>query len=80
MCGAGTETAGADLAADWPRYGACAQPDTCGPEDRAVLSATSRRESKRIVWPVTVGYMRRSGHLIAWCELRQDFRSFRTTG
>ena len=36
------------------------------------------RESERIVWPVTVGYLETVRHLIAWCELRQDFRSFRT--
>ncbi|HWO85291.1 MAG TPA: YafY family protein [Stellaceae bacterium] len=36
------------------------------------------RESERIIWPVTVGYMETVRHLIAWCELRQDFRSFRT--
>jgi predicted DNA-binding transcriptional regulator YafY len=36
------------------------------------------RESSRIVWPVTVGYLETVRHLIAWCELRQDFRSFRT--
>jgi predicted DNA-binding transcriptional regulator YafY len=36
------------------------------------------RESKRVVWPVTVGYMETVRHLVAWCELRQDFRSFRT--
>jgi hypothetical protein len=36
------------------------------------------RESDRIIWPVTVGYMETVRHLIAWCELRQDFRSFRT--
>jgi predicted DNA-binding transcriptional regulator YafY len=36
------------------------------------------RESERVVWPVTVGYMETVRHLIAWCELRQDFRSFRT--
>ena len=36
------------------------------------------RESERIVWPITVGYMETVRHLIAWCELRQDFRSFRT--
>jgi predicted DNA-binding transcriptional regulator YafY len=36
------------------------------------------RESERIVWPVTIGYMETVRHLIAWCELRQDFRSFRT--
>jgi predicted DNA-binding transcriptional regulator YafY len=36
------------------------------------------RESERVVWPVTVGYLETVRHLIAWCELRQDFRSFRT--
>jgi len=36
------------------------------------------RDSERIVWPVTVGYMETVRHLIAWCELRHDFRSFRT--
>jgi predicted DNA-binding transcriptional regulator YafY len=36
------------------------------------------RESERKVWPVTVGYLETVRHLIAWCELRQDFRSFRT--
>ena len=36
------------------------------------------RDSERLVWPVTVGYMETVRHLIAWCELRQDFRSFRT--
>ncbi|MDG2529736.1 helix-turn-helix transcriptional regulator [Caulobacter endophyticus] len=34
--------------------------------------------SQRIVWPVTVGYMSTTRMLIAWCELRDDFRNFRT--
>lgn len=36
------------------------------------------RESERVVWPVVVGYRESTRHLVAWCELRQDFRSFRT--
>jgi predicted DNA-binding transcriptional regulator YafY len=36
------------------------------------------RDSERVVWPVAVGYMDTVRHLVAWCELRQDFRSFRT--
>lgn len=36
------------------------------------------RESERLVWPITVGYMETVRHLVAWCELRRDFRSFRT--
>ena len=36
------------------------------------------RESNRKVWPVTVGYLDTVRLLIAWCELRNDFRHFRT--
>jgi hypothetical protein len=34
--------------------------------------------SQRVIWPVTVGYMATTRMLIAWCELRGDFRNFRT--
>lgn len=36
------------------------------------------RESERVVWPVVVGYLESTRLLVAWCELRQAFRSFRT--
>jgi len=36
------------------------------------------RESDRVIWPVTVGYMETKRLLIGWCELRHGFRSFRT--
>lgn len=36
------------------------------------------RESERVVWPIHVGYLDTVRLLAAWCELRQDFRSFRT--
>ncbi|APR81483.1 Transcriptional regulator, DeoR family protein [Minicystis rosea] len=36
------------------------------------------RESERVVWPVVVGYLESTRLLVAWCELRGDFRSFRT--
>ena len=36
------------------------------------------RPSERIIWPVAVGYMETARVLAAWCELRQDFRHFRT--
>lgn len=32
----------------------------------------------RLVWPVILGYAETSRLLVAWCELRQDFRHFRT--
>jgi predicted DNA-binding transcriptional regulator YafY len=35
-------------------------------------------ETERTVWPVIVGYAERSRLLVAWCELRQNFRHFRT--
>jgi predicted DNA-binding transcriptional regulator YafY len=35
------------------------------------------RESERKVWPVVIGYLDAARTLIAWCELRRDFRTFR---
>jgi predicted DNA-binding transcriptional regulator YafY len=35
-------------------------------------------ETERTVWPVILGYDETSRLLIAWCELRQGFRHFRT--
>ncbi len=31
-----------------------------------------------MIWPVTVGYLETVRLLIGWCELRNDFRNFRT--
>jgi len=36
------------------------------------------RVTERKVWPVILGYADTNGLLVAWCELRQDFRHFRT--
>jgi predicted DNA-binding transcriptional regulator YafY len=36
------------------------------------------RDSERTVWPVTIGYLQTVRILVAWCELRRDFRHFRT--
>jgi predicted DNA-binding transcriptional regulator YafY len=36
------------------------------------------RPSQRAVWPVMIGYRDAERVLFAWCELRQDFRTFRT--
>jgi predicted DNA-binding transcriptional regulator YafY len=33
--------------------------------------------SQRLVWPVLVGYAEATRMLVAWCELREDFRHFR---
>jgi predicted DNA-binding transcriptional regulator YafY len=37
----------------------------------------SDEQTERIVWPVMLGYDATIRMLIAWCELRQDFRHFR---
>jgi len=36
------------------------------------------RDSQRTIWPIAVGYHEAVRILAAWCELRKDFRSFRT--
>jgi predicted DNA-binding transcriptional regulator YafY len=35
------------------------------------------RASRRVVWPVTLGFLETVRIVAAWCELRQDFRHFR---
>lgn len=34
--------------------------------------------TRRVIWPFMVGYEARACVVIAWCELRSDFRIFRT--
>ena len=36
------------------------------------------RDSERTIWPIAIGYHEAVRLLAAWCELRRDFRSFRT--
>ena len=35
-------------------------------------------ETDRVIWPITIGYRDTTRMIVAWCELRLDFRSFRT--
>ena len=35
-------------------------------------------QSQRIIWPLGLGFFDQVRILIAWCELREDFRHFRT--
>jgi predicted DNA-binding transcriptional regulator YafY len=35
-------------------------------------------ETRRTVWPIAIGYYETVRVIAAWCELRQDFRHFRT--
>jgi predicted DNA-binding transcriptional regulator YafY len=34
--------------------------------------------TERVIWPIAIAYFDASRLVIAWCELRQDFRSFRS--
>ena len=36
------------------------------------------RQTVRVVWPLAIGFYERLRVLVAWCELRTDFRHFRT--
>jgi len=52
------------------------------PIDPAVLHVRYRsaegQETERKVWPVVLGYGEASRVIVAWCELRNDFRYFLT--
>ncbi|MBS0335200.1 MAG: YafY family transcriptional regulator [Proteobacteria bacterium] len=41
-------------------------------------SDEQERISERTIWPFAVGYHETVRLIVAWCELRADFRSFRT--
>src|SRR6266478_687148 len=73
-----TETPARDLAADGLDMARVRSQIHAGRKITLCYRDEQGRESKRVVWPVTVGYMETVRHLIAWCELRHDFRSFRT--
>ena len=49
-------------------------------EQKLVLHYLDRKgeRTRRTVWPIALGYFERVRVLAAWCELRQDFRHFRT--
>jgi predicted DNA-binding transcriptional regulator YafY len=36
------------------------------------------QETRRIIWPIGLSFFERARIIIAWCELRGDFRIFRT--
>jgi predicted DNA-binding transcriptional regulator YafY len=35
-------------------------------------------ETQRTIWPIAIAYFDAQRLIVSWCELRQDFRSFRT--
>ncbi|HKU99225.1 MAG TPA: YafY family protein [Vineibacter sp.] len=35
------------------------------------------RETRRVIWPVAIGYLDATRVLVGWCEMRRDFRDFR---
>ncbi len=43
-----------------------------------LYKAEDGKETKRVIWPLAVAYFDAQRLIIAWCELRQAFRSFRT--
>lgn len=49
-----------------------------GRKIRLVYRDEQDRQTERTVWPFAVGYHEAVRLLMTWCELRQDFRSFRT--
>jgi predicted DNA-binding transcriptional regulator YafY len=49
-----------------------------GRKIRIVYRDERDQVSRRVIWPVIIGFFDHSRALAAWCELRQDFRHFRT--
>ena len=45
---------------------------------RVVYEDAAGARTERVVWPLALGFMNEARVLAAWCELRQDVRTFRT--
>lgn len=45
---------------------------------RIVYANPTGVSTARVIWPLALGFFQRSRLLVAWCETRADFRSFRT--
>jgi predicted DNA-binding transcriptional regulator YafY len=45
---------------------------------RIIYQDGSGRSSKRNIWPFALGFFDRVRIVVAWCELREGFRHFRT--
>jgi predicted DNA-binding transcriptional regulator YafY len=43
-----------------------------------IVYAGPEGESRRTIWPFALGFFERARVVAAWCELRQDYRHFRT--
>lgn len=43
-----------------------------------VYTDNSGQETRRVIWPILLGYRDTSRIIAAWCELREGFRYFRT--
>lgn len=44
---------------------------------RILYADEQDRRTERVAWPLQVGFLDRARVLFAWCELRDDFRTFR---
>jgi predicted DNA-binding transcriptional regulator YafY len=49
-----------------------------GRKMRLEYSDAQDRATKRVIWPILLGYMETTRIICAWCETRRDFRSFRS--
>jgi predicted DNA-binding transcriptional regulator YafY len=47
---------------------------------RLQLSYQDQNEgiTDRVVWPILIAYLDTNRYIVAWCEMRQDYRHFRT--
>jgi predicted DNA-binding transcriptional regulator YafY len=64
---------------DWPGIDVSLLRDAIRDETKLVIDYGDGvgQRSTRTIWPVTLAYFARSEVLVAWCELRADYRSFR---
>lgn len=53
-------------------------PSEIGKKSESTISMQKNEKSQRTIWPFMIAYFDISRIICAWCELKSDFRHFRS--
>ncbi|HEY8596562.1 MAG TPA: YafY family protein [Devosiaceae bacterium] len=76
--GTGLMLAGGDIVRDRIDLGEMRQAIRRERKARITYLSLEGVETERTVWPFAIGFFEKVRVLTAWCEMREDFRNFRT--
>ena len=55
-----------------------ARPSAPSARSASPIATTTAADSRRTIWPFALSFFEKVRVVVAWCELREDYRHFRT--